>query len=140
MTAVQPDRERGTVTVFVTITIVAMLMAAGLVLDGGRALATRREAIDVARAAARAGAQAVDTDALRRRTTRVRPAEAAEASQRFLRQHGYRGEVTVWRDRVRVSVALRQRTQLLTLVGLRTFTVSGSGEARIVRGVTRGET
>ena len=42
-----------------------MLLAAGLAFDGSRVLAARREAVDVARQAARAGAQAVDIGAVR---------------------------------------------------------------------------
>lgn len=133
-------RERGTVTAFVTVATVAMLMATGLVLDGGKILAAHREADDQAGAAARAGAQAVDVDALRVRSTRLDTRAAVTAARAYLGRHGYSGTARVRGDRVEVRLTLRKATPLLSLVGMRTVTVTGNGEARIVRGVTRGET
>src|SRR3546814_2863091 len=57
--------ERGSVTAFVVIMTSALLAMAGLVIDGGYALAAHRRAFNEAEAAARAGAQAVDLDTLR---------------------------------------------------------------------------
>ena len=54
------DDESGMVTAFVVIFTLALLAMAGLVLDGGLALAAKVQAIDDAQAAARAGAQAID--------------------------------------------------------------------------------
>ena len=48
------------VTAFVVVFTFALLLLAGLVIDGGLALAARVQAIDEAQAAARAGAQAID--------------------------------------------------------------------------------
>ena len=48
--------ERGTVTVFIVSMTTALLLVAGLVFDGGRMIAARRDADAVAAAAARAGA------------------------------------------------------------------------------------
>ena len=47
--------EEGTVTVFVVGFMLALLLVAGLVIDGGNVLAARREAANVAESAARAG-------------------------------------------------------------------------------------
>ena len=57
--------ERGTVTAFVASFTIALLAVGGLVVDGGYILAARQRAYDEADAAARAGAQAIDVDALR---------------------------------------------------------------------------
>lgn len=132
--------EVGTVTAFVTVVTLAMLMAAGLVLDGGTMLAARRQAIDVATGAARAGAQAVPPDALRRRERTVDPAAASAAARAHLRRSGHDGSVVVTGDRVRVTVTVTQPLSLLRLVGLSNASISGEGEARIVRGVSQGET
>lgn len=132
--------ERGTITIFVTTTTVALLMAAGLVLDGGRLLAAQRQAVDHASAAARAGAQAVDTGALRERRSELDARRAIRAAQRFLAARGEAGRVTVDGGRIHVTVARRETTSLLTLVGIRTVGISASGSARVVRGVSEGET
>lgn len=133
-------REHGTVTAFVAVATVGFMLAVGLVLDGSRVLAARREAHDRAASAARAGAQALDVDGLRTRETRVDVTAGAAAARRHLREHGSRGRVRVAGESVRVEVAVPVRMQLLGLVGMQEVTVTGSGSARMVRGVTRGET
>ena len=128
-------------TAFVAVVAVALLMASGLVLDGGRLLAARREAADAASAAARAGAQAVDVAALRSaRSTQVEPVPATIAARRFLASRALQGDVRASEDRVHVRVEIRRSTTLLGLVGIGSVTVSGEGSARIVRGVTGAET
>ncbi len=65
---VDRDRERdqrGSISMFVVIFTISVLMLAGLVYDGGLAIAARQRAADIAEEAARAGANAVDIDALR---------------------------------------------------------------------------
>jgi Flp pilus assembly protein TadG len=57
--------ERGSISMFVVIFTIAVLLLAGLVYDGGLAIAARQRAADVAEEAARAAANAVDTDVLR---------------------------------------------------------------------------
>ena len=58
-------RDEGVVTAFVVIFAVALVFVSGLVLDGGRVLASKREANNLAESAARAGAQAISDDAVR---------------------------------------------------------------------------
>lgn len=57
--------ERGAVSTFLAVIALALLMAAGLAIDGGRKVNALREASHIADNAARAGAQAVDLDTLR---------------------------------------------------------------------------
>src|SRR3546814_18538830 len=56
--------ERGSVTAFVVIMTSALLAMAGLVIDGGYALAAHRRALNEAEAAVTAGAPAVQLDTL----------------------------------------------------------------------------
>jgi hypothetical protein len=60
------SRERGSLSLFVVIFAVSVLMLAGLVYDGGLAITARQRAADVAEAAARHGANAVDAEVVRR--------------------------------------------------------------------------
>lgn len=132
--------DEGTVTAFVVIITTAVLMAAGLVVDGGAVLAGRREAVHAAEQAARAGAQALDTDVLRRRDVAFDTRRAHAAAQAHLRRAGVEGSVSFDGARVRVHTRVRQGLSLLRLVGLDVMTVTATGEARPVRGLTRGET
>ncbi len=124
------EPEAGMVTAFVVIFTVALLVMAGLVLDGGLALSAKVRAIDDAQAAARAGAQAINI-ALYRSTGQITldPAEASADAEQYLAQAGQSGTVTVNGDQVTVTITVTQPTQLLPLAGIHHLTVSGSGTA-----------
>ena len=64
-TALEGDGDRGSVTAYLLIMTVALVVLAGLVLDGGGALAAHGRAADTAQQAARAGADALDDQSLR---------------------------------------------------------------------------
>jgi hypothetical protein len=127
--------ESGMVTAFVVVFTLALLVMAGLVLDGGLALSAKVQAIDDAQAAARAGAQAIDIP-LYRSTGQITldPTQAAADAEQYLAQSGHTGTVTVTRDQVSVTVTISQPTQLLSLAGIGHITVSGAGTATAEQG------
>lgn len=132
--------EDGTVTVLVVGLTLALLLVAGLVFDGGAVLAARREANDLADNAARAAAQAVDVTALRSgASVALDPLAAEVAAEEYLAATGHDGEVVVGTDRVEVTVAVTARMSLLQLAGIGDRTVTATGEARLVRGITTPE-
>ena len=132
-----PSDERGAVTVFVLVLSVALILAGGLVIDGGAILAARRQAIAAADSAARAGAQALDAHALNTTgTTQLDPASAIAAAQTALGAGGYHGSVSIQGTRVSVTVHINQPLYVLGLAGLGSKTVTGHSTARAVRGVT----
>src|SRR6476659_5188316 len=67
-TSLKSDRDRGSVTAYLLIMTVALVVLAGLVLDGGAALAAHGRAADTAQQAARAGADALDEQSIRTST------------------------------------------------------------------------
>lgn len=124
------ERDAGMVTAFVVIFMLALLVMAGLVLDGGLALSAKVRAIDDAQAAARAGAQAINIP-LYRSTGQftLDPAEATTDAEQYLTEAGQIGTVTVNGDQVTVTITVSQPTQLLSLAGISHLTVSGTGTA-----------
>ena len=99
--------ERGAISSFVAVIALALLMASGLVVDGGRKVAALREANHLADNAARAGAQAVDLDTLR--TTgelRLLPDQATTRAGDYLADLGHTGQITVEGATVTVTVTL----------------------------------
>lgn len=131
--------EQGTVTAFVVLITSACLLFAGLVLDGGLALAAKTKAIGQAQEAARAGAQELDLAAYRASgITRLDPSAAHTTAQRYLVSVRARGTVTVDDSLVRVRVDARQHTQLLGLAGISEITVSGDGQAHPDQGALGG--
>lgn len=130
--------EAGTVTAFVTVFMVALLVVAGLVVDGGNTLAARRRALNVAESAARAGAQGLDEDAARIGAgVRLSPTAARGRAEDYLASAGHPGTVSVDGDTVVVEVTIKQPLLILGIAGLGEMTVTGRGSARGVRGVTQ---
>jgi Flp pilus assembly protein TadG len=129
--------ERGTVTVFVVTMTTALMLVAGLVFDGGRMITARRDADAIAAAAARAGAQGLDESGLRAADAApLDPAAARARARNFLAMTAYTGTVAVVGDTVSVNVARTQDLPILSLAGIGSSTVTGSGTARAVRAVT----
>lgn len=129
--------EDGVITVFVVGLTLALMLVAGLVYDGGRILAARRQAHDLADNAARAAAQAINVDALRSRAAAIiEPLAAQYAAEAYLARTGHNGGVSVTADRVQVTVSVTTPLALLQLAGIRERTITATGHARIVRGIT----
>ena len=132
------NEERGAVTVFVVVFTTTLLLVAGLVIDGGYVLAARREAINEAEAAARAGAQAIRTDVLRADgPVTIDPAGAQREALAYLGDSGHEATVQVFGDTVRVEVSFSKPLAILGLAGLGHVTVRGTGEAQGVRGLAQ---
>lgn len=124
-------------TSFLVALTASILALAGLVLDGGLALATKVQAAGAAEAAARAGAQAIDLNAYRLdNQLELAPHQAVSRAQAHLSAARLHGKVTVSGDTVTVVVTTSQRTQLLGLVGISSITVQATGHASPHRGVT----
>lgn len=132
-----PDRERGSISLFAVVTAVAMLVVIGLVVDGGGTLHARQHAQAVAREAARAGGQAVTAAvAVRGDGAAADPYAARAAAQAYLDASGLTGTVTVTGgNRLRVEATATYEPVFLGIVGAGTQTVTAHAEARLVRAV-----
>jgi hypothetical protein len=128
-------QEDGMVTAFVVIFTFALLLMAGLVLDGGLTLASKVQAIDDAQAAARAGAQGINIS-LYRATGQITldPAVATADAENYLAAAGHTGNVTVNGEVVTVTVSITQKTQILDIAGINHLTVTGTGTATAEQG------
>ena len=110
----------------------------GLAYDGGGIVATKRQAMNEAEQAARAGAQGLATEDVRNRGAQVLDASRAEgAAQDYLDRIGRTGTIVVDGDAVRVTVTISRSMSILPLPAV---TLRGEAEARNVRGVVSAET
>jgi Flp pilus assembly protein TadG len=131
------EDQSGWVTAFVVIIVAAALLFAGLVLDGGLALAAKVRALGEAQEAARAGAQEIDLTAYRvHGTLRLEPLRASSAARSYLAATGHTGTVSVSGNTVNVTVTINESTQLLMLFGIGSITVTGTGRAQPQRGIS----
>ncbi len=129
--------ERGSLVAFLAVLAAALFALAGLVVDGGRALAARQTAAADAEQAARAGAQAVSASELRRGSVRLDAAAARRAADAYLRAIGATGTVAASGTAVTVTVRIVVPSTILGVVGVRAITVGATATATDLHGVTR---
>lgn len=133
--------EDGSIGLLMAVLASAMIAFAGLVIDGGAALAARQLAADVAQQAARAGADALDYSTLRQNAPgglRADPAAAAAAAQRVLAAAEATGQVQVAGTTVTVTARIEASTVVLSAFGLNDLSQSASWSADALEGVDSG--
>lgn len=131
-------RDSGSLTLIFSLLMVALLALSGLVIDGGRKLNQSARASAIAQEAARAGAGMVDRSAAYKAGVfQVAEREALAAAGAYLASARVIGSVSAEGSRrIRVTVTIRARTLVLSLVGIDTMTSTGSAVASLVTGVT----
>jgi hypothetical protein len=123
--------ERGlSITPFVAVIFAALIMTAGLVIDGGQKVAAASRAETAAAGASRAAGNAAATQEL----GVGNPAGAAIAAARnyLAGQPGVTGTVTVRAGVVEVRTQATEPTILLSMIGINAVTGAGRAEANIV--------
>ena len=108
------DDERGSITAFVAVVAVALVMVAGMAYDGGRVIATLARARSDADKAARAGAQEIDITHLRSTgETILDPGRAEVAALAYLERAGSAGTVRVDEASITVTVSITHEMRIL---------------------------
>lgn len=126
---------------FVALFTVALMAMAGLVIDGGAALAARGQAHDLAAQAARAGADALSPVSLRGPAPddlSINPAAAQAAAETYLRTADAVGTVTITGNIVTVTARVPRRATVLSAFGIHDLTGSATASATILTGTTGG--
>jgi hypothetical protein len=135
------DPDRGSVGVYVVVVALGLLVAAGLVLDGGAAFAARGAAATAAQQAARAGADALNLATLRNPSPTglaVDPSAARNAANRVLATAGATGTITVNGAAVTVTARVDRPSYLLAAVGVDRVAGTGTFTAVPLHGTTTG--
>ena len=122
--------ERGVALVVVVLLALAILAVAGLVIDNGYALGAKRQAMNEAEQAARAGSDALNQGDLRSGIVQVDPNQAITAAQNYLHAVGATGTVTI--NGSQVTVTAHQRTTILSAVGVDAITVQATATAQSI--------
>ncbi len=127
--------DGGSAIGFGLLAVFVALLFTGVVLDGGNAMATRVQALDIAQQAARAGANQLDLLALRERgQTILDPTAAQAAAQDFLTKAGIDGAATATVNEVTVTVTRSEPTLLLQLIGKTSIAMTATAHATPVIG------
>ncbi|MGH3631487.1 MAG: hypothetical protein ACRDRL_29110 [Sciscionella sp.] len=123
-------------TAFVIVMAAAFLLGAGLVIDGGLALAGKTTAMDEAQQAARTAATALAKQPLRDGQITLDTGPALATAQAYITATGDSGSVTLDGTLIHAQVTHRQPTKILDLIGIGQITVTAQATARIESGLT----
>jgi hypothetical protein len=127
--------DEGSMSLFVVVVVVALLMAIGLVVDGGGKIRALERADETAREAARAGSQMLDIPAaVRGERVGVEPGAAARAARSYLDAAGVEGSVSVAGMVVTVSTRVVYQPVFLGFAGVGPIAVTGEASATPVMG------
>ena len=111
---IRHEDERGSMTGFVAIVAIALVMVAGMAYDGGQVIKAHGAARNYAHQAARAGAQEIDLGHLRSTgEPRLDPSAAESAALNYLRRVGVEGRVSVSDASITVTVTTVQPMRIL---------------------------
>jgi hypothetical protein len=133
------QRERGSLSLMLVILFVALVALAGMVVDGGAKLTADENTVALAQEAARAGATTVnESEAYSAGSFVVSQQQALAAARSYLIGAGYdRYSVAPDGSRaIRVSVTITEPTRFLALIGVDSFSCTGTATASLVASVT----
>lgn len=120
--------DLGSISLTLVVIVTALLVAVGLVVDGGAKLLAVQQATAAAGEAARAAAQQVNVGQVQTAgSARLNAVAARRAAEDALATAGVEGTVTVTAGRVSVTATLTRPTVFLSLVGV--GSLSGTGAA-----------
>lgn len=134
--------DRGAVMFWVIPMMLGLIAMAGLIVDGGAALAARGRAEDSAQQAARAAADALSPSTVFTADPSgltADPGAARAAAQRVLDTAGIASStITISGDSVTVSVTVHEHAQILSAFGLNDINGSASATAYALHGDANG--
>ncbi|WP_458248849.1 TadE/TadG family type IV pilus assembly protein [Streptomyces sp. MAI_2237] len=134
-----PWDDRGGITVFVAVCVLALLGIIGVAVDGGGTMRAVERADYLAGEAARAGGQAISpADAITGTAITVDPQAATAAAQAYLAAAGVTGTVSISADNTTLTVTVTgtYQTAFLSVAGIDSLPVTGRAHATLLHGVT----
>ncbi len=122
---------------YLAVFMTALMVMAGLVVDGGAALAARGRAEDLAQQAARAGADALAPVSLRTANPdglAIDPVAAERAARAVLDAGGASGAVTIAGLDVTVTARVPRHAAVLSAVGITDLSGEATATATVLHG------
>lgn len=127
--------DDGAATLWMVFGTIIIFAVAGLVFDGGTLISGKRDTINDAEEAARAGAQAIDAGSVLAGTgPQLDPAAAVARAEQFLATNGWSGTATADNTSVTVTITRQQPMTFLQTFGLGERTITGTATARPQQG------
>ena len=130
--------QAGSVSLLLIVAVFGLLIAVGLVVDGGQKLRSTQLVDNAASEAARAAVLNVQPGTtIRGQRPKVDEVAARQAAEQYLQRAGVAGSVSVGDGRVQVRTTSSFTPSFLSIIGLGTQTVTGQADARLARGVVQ---
>lgn len=128
------NRERGSISVWMALASLVMMMLVGLAVDLGGQVHAQQRAHSLAAGAARAGGEQIQAaPAVEGRYAHIDDRAARQAAEEYLTAAGVEGSVRIVDgDTITVTVVDTYEPRFLTFVGHH-LTVTGTASARLVR-------
>jgi len=120
--------ERGSVSLYWAVVIMAIFAIVGLVVDGGGKVQATQQADEIAREAARAAGEQIETSAAAGGQLTVDTAAGANAARDWLKTAGITGTVTINGATVTIDVQTVYQTKFLTAIGIPNLPVTGHAQ------------
>ncbi len=131
-----PHDERGSVTVWMALAALAMVLIVGIAVDLGGQIHAQQRASDIAAQAARtAGNQVHATTAMRGQPVTVDADRARTAAETYLRTAGVTGTARVSNADLHVTAQITYQPVFLGAAGIGPQQVTGEASARLARAV-----
>lgn len=130
-----PDRERGSVSVWLATAAVVMVILVGVVVDLAGQVYAQQHARNVANQAARVAGQQINAPvAIRGQGVQANAPLAVAAAQTYLNSSDVSGSAAIVNGTtIVVDTSSTYNTKFLSIIGLGSMRVTGHAEARITR-------
>ena len=126
--------ERGSITIWLAVTGLVMMMLVGLAVDLGGQVHAKQRAHNIAAEAARTGAERVQAaPAIMGEQVTLDAPAAHGAAQAYLAAADVTGNVRITGDTITVVVTDTYTPKFLSIIGIRDLTVTSTATARVVR-------
>ena len=130
---VDPEKGAGSITIMFAGLMVALVVLAGLVFDGGAKMQAIEHANAAAEHAARTAAQQIDAaGAMSSGQVSLDPVRSVAAGDQVLSIEGVEGTVSVAGDEVVVVTTATVPTALLSIIGINEVSGDGRAVARVL--------
>lgn len=126
--------ERGSLSPWFILMVLASLMLTGLVADGSGKVQALTRAQHIAASAARAATAGLEGESLARGAPVVAAADAARIASQYIADHGREGFVELRGQTMLVSVTEVYQTRFLGLIGVSEISVTGTASALLIDG------
>lgn len=124
--------ERGSVQLFLILTVVTLVVVVGLVVDGGGKVQLATDAQHVASSAARAATNAISAETVAGHALSIDALLATQVAEDYIENAGMTGTVSVDGATITVTTEAVYGTRFVSLIGIRALSVTGTATASLI--------